>query len=603
MPHGERKFVRKVNPPGDDLNSLQASRPRVSIADWRNILVCIALLALAFAATGPALERGLNDDWSYNHIAREFALNGRVTYSGWSAAILLPQIVWSALFIKLFGFSFLAMRLSTMVLGVLVIPPLYWLGRESGLSPPFAIFVTLLTSLSPLTLSVSATFLSDVPAFFLFLLCFYAAVKSWKATSTKACLAWAWMVALAGVSSGLDRQNYWFAPLLFLPIVAWTQRGHRSAVVGLGLVWLSAILTVAGSVLWFQGKPYILVEHTLDHWMHGDAFSLAFSTLALAINLGMTAAMILLPLLVGYAAPGFKAAPRGFKAFALVGALALAYAMLTLPGYLLPGLGNILTEYGILPQGLVALGARPVVLGTGIRHLLTGAVLLCLACCGLALWRGRHNALARLRNDPVAPALFLGLVFAAVWLPALLVRSVQGSAYDRYLIPFLPLAAIPLLRYYQVRISARVNGWSWILLTVFALYGVATAHDQFAMARAQSTAARNLELAGIPRTEITAGFEYDGWTQLETMGYANNPQIENPAGAYRPVTCTGPKPVQLWYSAMMLAVHPRYFVVLSRTPELVDGAANPVGYTTWLPPARRQVFTQELPAGGHAECR
>jgi 4-amino-4-deoxy-L-arabinose transferase-like glycosyltransferase len=606
----QRNLIQSVgsdrqNPAGDQQSPSQPWRPRVSVVDWCNILACIALFVVALAATAPTYEMGFQDDWSYSHIAREFALNGRVTYNGWTAVMLLPQIVWSALFIKLFGFSFLIMRLSTMVLGVFLVPLLYWLGRESGLSPPFAVFATLLTSLSPLVLPMTATYLSDVPAFFLFVLCFYAAVKSWKAISTKACVAWGGWVALVGVSSGLDRQIYWLAPFLFLPVVAWNKRRNRSAVAGLGAAWLFAILAVAYFLLWFQRKPYILVEHTLDHWMHGEVYPLALSMLALAIKLVMTAGMILLPLLIGYAAAGFKAAPRGFTALAFVGALAVAYAMLTLPGYLLPSLGNIITEDGVQPTwpGLATMGTPPVVLGSGIRHLLTGVVLVFCACCAGALWKHRSSTVPGLRHDPATPALVLGLIFAAALVPALLFRSIGGFAYDRYLIPFLPLSAIPLLRYYEVHIGSRVSNWSWALLALFTMFGVATTHDAFAAARARSIAARNLELAGIPRAEISAGFEYDGWTQLEAVGYVNARQIENPAGAYRPVTCSGPQAVQVWYASMMTALHRRYFVVLSRSSELVDGAASPVGYTTWLPPARRQVFTQELPGGGYAECR
>ena len=176
-------------------------------------------------------------------------------------------------------------------------------------------------------------------------------------------------------------------------------------------------------------------------------------------------------------------------------------------------------------------------------------------------------------------------------------------AYDRYLIAFLPLVSIPLLRYYQANIALRVSSWSWAALALYALYGVATAHDAFAVARARSIAAANLEKTGVPRTAIDAGFEYDGWTQLETAGYVNSPLLEKPVGAYRPVTCPGPQDIRLWYATMMPTVSPRHFVVISRVPELVDGSARPVGYTTWLPPARRQVFTQELPGGASAACR
>jgi hypothetical protein len=58
-------------------------------------------------------------------MARDFAATGRFVYNGWPGMMLIPQIVWAAGFIKLFGFSFLVVRLSTVVLGVFLIPVLY----------------------------------------------------------------------------------------------------------------------------------------------------------------------------------------------------------------------------------------------------------------------------------------------------------------------------------------------------------------------------------------------------------------------------------------------------------------------------------------------
>ncbi len=194
-------------------------------------------------------------------------------------------------------------------------------------------------------------------------------------------------------------------------------------------------------------------------------------------------------------------------------------------------------------------------------------------------------------------------MFAAIWLPSLVIRSVGTPAYDRYLIAFLPLVAIPLLRFRQVRGNGRVSRWSWALLALFAIYGVLTSHDSFAIHRARLASAEALVKAGIPRTEIMAGFEFDGWTQLETAGYVNNWQMENPIGLYRQLKCTDPpRVVQQWFLYLMSSVQPRYFVGISRSPGLVDAANPPVEYTTWFPPARREVVTQELPGGVSAGC-
>ncbi len=577
-------------------------QPRMAAVDRRNILLCIVLLLLALAATMPVYEMGFEDDWSYSHIAMVFASTGHVEYDGFSAAMLLPQIVWSALFIKLFGFSFLIMRLSTIALGVALIPILYGLALESGLASSFALFTTLVTALSPLILPITASYMSDVPAFFFFTLCFYCAVRAWKADSAKTCIAWGGLTAVTGVLSGLDRQIYWVAPLVFLPVLAWAQRSKRVAMISLVVAWLLAIAGIAFTLLWFLQKPYILVEHVLDQWKQGDLHHLIFQSLALMEDLVLTAGMILLPVLIAFVPASLRSVSRLRAILLLAGAIAAEFAIAVVRHHKLPTMGNILTEYGVQPTwpGLVSIGTPALIMGAGFRHLLTATVILSFAGASLVLWKRRQ---AGLWNSPATPAAILGCVFAAGWLPALVARSVGSEAYDRYLIAFLPLISIPLLRYYQANVASRVSVWSWLALALYSLYGVATTHDAFAVARARATAARSLEQAGVPRTQIDAGFEYDGWTQLETTGYVNSPLIEKPAGAYRKVICTGPPEVEPWYAKMTPAVHPRYFVVTSRVPALVDGAARPIDYTTWLPPARRQVLTEELPGGGAAGCR
>jgi dolichol-phosphate mannosyltransferase len=571
--------------------------------DRRNILLCMAVFLLAVAATNPVLEMGFIDDWSYARIAREFAATGHFAYNGWTAVPLLPQIVWASAFIKLFGFSFFIVRLSTVVLGLFLIPLLYRLGRESGLAPPFAAFATLLSVLSPLTMPEAVSFMSDVPAFFLFALCFYGGVKSWKAASAKDCVRWAGLIVLAGVLSGLDRQIYWLAPLLFLPVIAWIQRRKNGVPMWLGFGWLASLSAVAYSVYWFQAQPYTLVEEALKAWKrHGFRYAAA-NELSLVAEMAATVVLILFPLLAAYVAPGFKTVSRKTAPLVLAGLLAGGFGVRHVFHRGAPWMGNVLTERGIYSLGVGNLDLRPVILGRMVRDLVAVGVFLSCAGCGLALWKYRPAAGARSWHRPATPALVLGLVFTAAWLATVLYRAAASPAYDRYLIPLLPVVAIPLLRHYQVYISRSVSRWSWAILALFAWYGVATTHDWFASARARLAATRILEQAGLPRSEIQAGFEYDGWTQLEAAGYVINPLLRNPAGAYRPKSCTGPKALRSGFRPMTPAVRARYFVVFSRLPELVDGPFAPVRYTTWLPPGPQEVFTQIIPGGGYAGCQ
>ena len=113
---------------------------------------------------------------------------------------------------------------------------------------------------------------------------------------------------------------------------------------------------------------------------------------------------------------------------------------------------------------------------------------------------------------------------------------------------------------------------------------MAITHDYLAGGRAKLRAAAALTAAGIPRTEITAGLEYDAWTELETTGVIR--QRSDAEMAY-------PKGLpQFWFWRDTPSIAPRYFVAYSRLKELRDAPFEPVAYTTWLPPFHRRLYTQ-----------
>jgi hypothetical protein len=115
-------------------------------------------------------------------------------------------------------------------------------------------------------------------------------------------------------------------------------------------------------------------------------------------------------------------------------------------------------------------------------------------------------------------------------------------------------------------------------------------HDYFAAGRARVEAAANLTSSGIPRTHVSAGFEYDGWTQVENAGRIPTPD-EQAAAPPRHYPVKEP----YWYWPQTPVVEPVYVVTYSRLPGLVDAPFPVIRYTTWLPPFRRQIYTQQAP--------
>ena len=101
-----------------------------------------------------------------------------------------------------------------------------------------------------------------------------------------------------------------------------------------------------------------------------------------------------------------------------------------------------------------------------------------------------------------------------------------------------------------------------------------------------------LEQRGIPRTSIMAGYEYDGWTQLEVAGYYNDPHIEKPAGLYIPPP-QSPGFVTIYaFWRYTPVVHPDYVVALAPHRDLLPSDVPLTTYSCWLPPFHRCLGVQ-----------
>ena len=66
--------------------------------------------------TNPIAESPFNDDWSYAHTVKILQETGKLTYNGWAAASVIAQAYWGLLWVKMFGFSYTVLRLSTLPL-------------------------------------------------------------------------------------------------------------------------------------------------------------------------------------------------------------------------------------------------------------------------------------------------------------------------------------------------------------------------------------------------------------------------------------------------------------------------------------------------------
>ena len=88
---------------------------RAAVKNFLPAIVCPLTLLACYFVIQPYAEIGIIDDWSYIKTAQVLAQTGHIAYNGWGSPMLGWQIYFGALFIKLFGFSFTAVRFCTVM--------------------------------------------------------------------------------------------------------------------------------------------------------------------------------------------------------------------------------------------------------------------------------------------------------------------------------------------------------------------------------------------------------------------------------------------------------------------------------------------------------
>ena len=551
----------------------------------------MAIVAFAMVIVRPFAEMPYGDDFAYAHVALNLVRSGHLLYNGWDAAMLLSHAYWGALFIRLFGFSFACLRFSTMPFALGAVGLCYLLVRQAGLKVQDATLVTLLFGLSPIFLPLSVSYMTDVPCLFFMFASLYSLSKA--ATSSEfRNYGWLALGVATGFLGGTGRQVAWLVPLVLLPYLAWVKRRETTLLAVSLTAWILVLGGAVGITQWFNHQLYavyqpsilselkLVVKHPLGE------VNITARLLLMLLLLCLPAA---LPLVVRASLDTWHGSrPRQIAVAVLF--LGLISAILLYPSLAsIPWIYSTLNWEGI--NGSSPLPGRPIVLTAPVRALV--AILVYAAACILAgellsirdLTRRTLRLLLNPSNEEFALAALS--LFSVCYFVLIVIRAVDFAVFDRYLLPILPWVATILLLWSQMegradRMLHRVIPFSWALLGVLALYAIASTQDLWALAQARVTAAKRLEAAGVPRTAIDAGFEYNGWTQLLVTGRMNSRWVVNPPGAYDPKLGQTP------------SVVPLYRLEYRPTPETAASQFGSVPYSSFLPPFHKQVSIDRI---------
>lgn len=562
-------------------------------------LICAFALAAAVALSHPVLEMATSDDWSYVWSARVLAETGHVVYNGWATAMLGWQLYLGAFFIKLFGFSFTAARVSILVVSMATVALMQRLFVRLGANQWNATIGTLTIALSPLFLPLAYSFMSDVPGLFCLIVCFYGCVRAMQSETDRAAAGWIVFVALSNAFGGTVRQIAWLGVLVVVPCTTLYLRRRAGVLLAGAVSLLISVIAIAGCIHWFSHQPYSLTERLVSNPHH--RWIDFVTTIKKLIENCFAVCLFVLPVLIGFVWKPRVSSKRVRNQYVALCIFLVFLSMFFVlhhgpTDWLAPFSRNVVTEKG-LSDGSGMVGIQPDVLSFSLRLVLSVLTFAAAIAFVLQVWNSSSREEFAAEKISILPWKALFTILGPFTVAYFFLLATRADIYDRYLLPLIFVFLVVLLRVYEQQVGDRLPAVSILLVILFAAFGVAGLHDLFALGRARLSAANEMLAKGVVRTEIQGGFEYDTWTQLESTGYVNDYRLRIPTGAYHPMiqpTDVSPK-CSFSLSELVPAVKARYILSFDQSSCYSPSQFAPVFYRAWLYPHDRMIYVQKAP--------
>ncbi len=542
----------------------------------------LALYALAALIVPTRASTLVSDDWIFVRSVETLVRTGDLEILPISAPTAVFHVAWGALFATVFGFSFGAIRLSTVVLVGLSACAFYGLCRELGTSPARSALGTAVYLFNPLLFVLSFSFMTDAPFTALLVIttaCYERGLRQdtqrpWWIVVGSIVAALAFLVRPHGALIPLTVAGYLY---LFasrrLPL-----RPSRTEIVRLlQVVAIPATVAIAYA-LWSgggvpSGQEAFIQEIESAGWD---------GTQQLVQRLAFVAAMYLgfftLPVVVG-ALPGLRGLvrsipPAGWLLFTLWEAVIIAGLAFFAPGdRRMPYVPQFVALWGLGPTDVAGAGAPLVDL-----WVLDAVTAVCAAAAlllGLVLVRG-VGVPATPERGVAGMVLAVGIGQVVGVLPPSFPFRDWILSLDRYLLPLLPFAVwLGLWALRDVRFSLPAG---CVVAAVVAAFSVAGTRDFLVLQHTTWNMARAAVCAGVPLTKLDGGYAWDGyhlWGATET-----NPEPAPPEA--------GPWWVWWWTPGNIPATDSTYVVSASPLPGYDEVAWIP--YDRWLRTAPERVY-------------
>jgi len=478
-----------------------------------HILILSGLFLLQFSFISPLGEFALNDDWVHTEILKHWVESGEFRMNPFSGPSFYIPIVYGAALVKLFGFSFSLLRISTLVISLLTLILFYSFTKEITKKPQLSFWTTLVLWSNPIFYNLTFTFMTDIPALFLIL----ASLYSYYIGFTKKNPWWLLLGSTLSMIGTFTRQTN----ILTLGAAGLFSLTQLKYIRFRDLLWSFGIPLFIGIGTYVGLYIHKLLPEGLDvHYVY-SAKEIAKNALWWVFYTTMYLGFFGLPLCVAW----FFKHLRIWKYKSLLvfsgGLSALALVFRFTYEIQFPYILNIVNYFSIGPL-------RQVINGDLLPFIPSYAWGILTICCALSagwvLYQFQHYGKARLQEKKLLPVDML-YIFAGLFLLVILIFS----GFDRYLLSLFIVATIGLLHNVSIHdiskpiLATMILGFFVVSISQTSFY-LNWNNARWELANKTITE-HNLEYH-----QLDAGYEWDGFYAYWS-GYAAQ-QSGIPHGAW-----------------------------------------------------------------------
>ena len=489
-----------------------------------DILFLIVIYIVSILIVNPLGNFPLNDDWSSAHPVKSLVERGDWRPTGFTGMSLITQSLWGAIFCIPTGFSFNALRFSTLTLTIVGIIGVYSLFIANNRGRLLAAMAALTLAFNPIYYCLSFTFMTDVPFTALVILSsifFVRCIRRFGYLDFS-------IACVLAVAATLCRQVGLFLPLAFAVALV-MQRGFSRRCLLRAILPSMVCVTV---LMLFQQWMTITGRMPFMYGTFGDPESRSMSIKAIASRTDMALlylGLFCLPILLlgstnrrlSTNSPLLRMLPvllgGGF-------ALLSVYVSFGPLERWMPIGGNILISEGLGP---IAISEHWEKLPSWFWQIVTvlsiiGGTLLVTRIVAVSLVLIQQMTPYYTKDEDTIQIFFL--TAAGVYLLPILV----GGLFDRYLVPLVPfLLYLNAHRLPREDVVATIRKSGAAVLVAFSVvFSVAGTRDYLAWNRVRWEALTELQqTAGVKAHDIDGGYEYIGWFLSDTIKQENRNEI------------------------------------------------------------------------------